>query len=127
MLRLLLIASLAAALAACGSPEPVVDPSPVNPNPTNPAPELATCPSEIVIKDFEYLPDDCQVAAGTMLTFVNEDTVQHTATSRPATPVAFDTGNINPNESATVTFTKAGVYNYYCTIHPDMEASITVK
>ena len=122
MLRPLLLTSLVVLLAACGSPAPVVDPTP-----TPKEPELAACPSTIVIDNFKYLPDDCQVTAGTTLTFSNEDTVQHTATSRPGTPVAFDTGNINPKKSATVTFATPGVYNYYCTIHPDMEASITVK
>ena len=120
MLRPLLIASLIATLAACNSPAPVT-------NPVNPTPKLATCPSTIVIKNYEYLPGNCQVAAGTTLTFVNQDTVQHTATSLAGAPVAFDTGNINPNKSATVTFKTAGVYPYYCTIHTDMKASITVK
>ena len=122
MLRPLLMATLVMTLAACGSPAPVVDPTP-----TPKEPELATCPSAIVIEQFEYLPGNCQVATGTMITFLNQDTVQHTATSLAGAPVAFDTGDINPKKSATVTFTTPGVYDYYCTIHPDMEASITVK
>ncbi len=122
MLRPLLMATLVMTLAACGSPAPVVDPAPIPKEP-----ELAACPSTIVIDNFKYLPDDCQVSRGTTITFLNQDTVQHTATSRAGTPAAFDTRDINPKKSATVTFTKPGVYNYYCTIHPDMEASITVK
>ena len=122
MFRPLLLTSFVVLLAACGSPAPVVDPTP-----TPKEPELATCPSTIVIEQFKYLPGNCQVTAGTTLTFSNEDTVQHTATSLAGAPVAFDTGDINPKKSATVTFTTPGVYNYYCTIHPDMAASITVK
>ena len=120
----LLIVTLMAALAACGS-EPIVDPT--DPTPTPEQPALATCPSTIVIDNFEYMPDNCQVTPGTTITFLNKDTVTHTATSLPGTPEAFDTGNINPKRSATVTFSAPGVYDYYCTIHPDMEASITVK
>ena len=122
MLRPLLLTSFVVLLAACGSPAPVVDPTP-----TPKEPELATCPSTIVIEQFKYLPGNCQVTAGTTITFLNQDTVQHTATSLAGAPVAFDTGDINPNKSAQVTFTKPGVYDYYCTIHTDMEASITVK
>lgn len=122
MLRPLLTVVLVTILAACNSPETVTDPDPI-PEP----PELSTCPSTIVIDEFEYEPGDCQVAAGTTITFLNEDTVPHTATSRPGTPAAFDTGDIGLNKSATVTFTTPGDYAYFCTIHPDMEASITVK
>ena len=122
MLRPLLMMALVTALAACNSPEPVTDP-----NPTPEPPALATCPSTIVIDEFVYEPDNCQVAAGTTLTFLNKDSVPHTATSRAGTPTAFDTGEIGVNKSATVTFSAAGVYPYYCTIHPDMKASITVK
>ncbi len=123
MLRPLILASLITLLAACGSPSTGTDTGIDVPS----TPELATCPSTVVISNFEYTPDNCQVAPGTTLTFVNEDTVQHTATSSAGAPASFDTGPIDRKDSATVTFDTAGVYPYYCTIHPDMLASITVK
>ena len=120
MLRPLLLATLVTLLAACGSPTTTTPPT---------LPELATCPSTIVINNFKYESGTCQVAAGATITFVNKEpgSVQHTATSRPAAPVAFDTGTLNKNQTATVTFNTPGVYPYYCTLHPDMKASITVK
>ncbi len=121
MLRPLIFASLVTLLAACSSPS--TDTATDTPD----TPELATCPSTIVIDTFKYEPGNCQVAAGTTLTFRNEDTVDHTATSLPGTPAAFDTGNIGVNKSATIAFSAPGVYRYYCTIHTDMKASITVK
>ncbi len=124
MLRPVLLTTLLLTLAACGSP------STDNGTDTGTLPEppaLATCPSTIVIDEFEYEPGDCQIAAGTTITFLNKDTVPHTATSKADTPAAFDTGEIRVNKSATVTFGAPGVYDYYCTIHDDMEASITVK
>ena len=126
MLRPVLTMTLLLTLAACGSPPTDNGNGTDTGTPPEP-PELATCPSTIIIDEFEYEPGDCQVAAGTTITFLNQDTVDHTATSLPGTPAAFDTGNIGVNKSKTVTFTASGVYDYFCTIHPDMEASITVK
>lgn len=124
MLKPMLITTLLLTLAACSTPPKEPNTGPDTPPGT---PALATCPSTIVIDNFEYEPGNCQVAAGTTITFLNEDTVPHTATSRAGTPAAFDTGDIGVNKSATVTFGAPGVYDYFCTIHPDMEASITVK
>ena len=123
MFRPMLTTTLLLTLAACGSPSTDTGMDTDAPN----TPELATCPSTLVIRDFVYEPDNCQVAAGTTITFINKDRVQHTATSSAGAPVAFDTGTLNRNETATVTFNTPGVYPYLCTIHPDMKASITVK
>ncbi len=111
-------------LAACGAPPAEPDPTPTTPPP---GPTLATCPDTIVIEDFLYSPDACQVAVGTTLTFVNRDLQPHTATSLEGAAAAFDTGTLEQGETEQITFTQPGDYPYYCTVHPDMRASITVK
>ena len=70
-----------------------------------------------------YLPEDAEVSPGATITWVNKDTVAHTATARDG---SFDTGNINGGASGTATVQGQGKVDYYCTIHPWMIASLTV-
>src|SRR5581483_4882133 len=49
----------------------------------------------------------------------------HTVTTTKA-PVAFDSGVFQNGKSFSYTFTKPGTYEYYCAVHPDMKAVVTV-
>lgn len=84
----------------------------------------ASCPDTIVIQDFAFEPASCSVEVGSTLTFVNEDDVQHTATSDPGAAATFDTGLLDPGESATVTIAEAGSSPYHCEVHPSMQATL---
>lgn len=64
--------------------------------------------------------------AGTTLTFVNDDGAPHTATSDDGAATAFDTGTLQPGDSATITLDTAGTSPYHCDIHPSMQATIVV-
>jgi alcohol dehydrogenase (cytochrome c) len=70
-----------------------------------------------------YLPEDAQEPSGASVTWTNKDTVAHTATARDG---SFDTGDINPGSSGTVTVQGQGKVDYYCTIHPWMIGSLTI-
>ena len=118
----LLAVSLATVLAACNAPPA----APVQPTPPS-APELATCPSTIAIRDFAFEPANCRVAPGTTLTFTNYDSAQHNAVSMDGATASFETPTLDENESAPVTFTATGQYSYECTFHPDMTGTITVQ
>lgn len=77
------------------------------------------------IKDYAYAPKDLSVKAGDKVTFVNDDSVEHTAT---ASDKSFDTGKIEPGASKTITV-KAGATGsvaYICTIHQYMKGTLTV-
>jgi plastocyanin len=85
----------------------------------------------VTIETFAFAPDPLVVEAGTSITFVNEDAIDHTVTAgtRDAPePDRFD-GEL-PDEGATfeLTLDEAGTYDYFCRIHPGpgMTASITV-
>lgn len=117
-----LAVSLAAALAACNAPPA----EPVQPTPP-PAPELATCPSTIAIRDFAFEPANCQVAPGTTLTFTNYDSAQHNAVTTGGAAASFRTSTLDEGDSATVTLTAAGAYPYECTFHGGMTGTITVQ
>ena len=64
--------------------------------------------------------------AGTTITFENEDTSTHTATSDSG-PGSFDTGDLTTGKSATVTVAEPGTYRYRCSIHNNtMQGTIVV-
>ena len=77
------------------------------------------------ISDYTYGPGTLTVAAGTDVTFKNEDTTAHTATSKQSG--AFDTEPIEPGKSATLTFDQPGTFAYYCVFHPFMKGTVKVE
>ena len=78
----------------------------------------------VSIKNFAFNPPNATVAAGTTVTWVNNDQAPHTATADDGT---FDSGTLQPGQSFSFTFDKAGTYAYHCNIHPDMTATVTVS
>lgn len=77
------------------------------------------------ISDYTYGPKTLTIPAGTKVTFRNEDTTAHTATSKQSG--AFDTDSIAPGKSATVTFSEPGTFVYYCLFHPFMKGTVKVE
>lgn len=80
-----------------------------------------------------YGPDPASATSDALVTWVNEDTVPHTATGGtgpedPETGTLFDTSIIMPAAKASVPAEKMGPgeHDYYCTVHPFMKGKITV-
>lgn len=65
------------------------------------------------------------VEVGQTVRWTNHDSAPHTVTTTKA-PVAFDSGTLQKGDSWSYTFTKAGTYEYYCAVHPDMVSSVKV-
>jgi plastocyanin len=84
--------------------------------------EAAPMAVTVEIQDFAFMASDVRVAAGGTVTWVNQDSQQHTATGEGT----FDTGAIPPGESVTVTFDEAGSFPYVCSFHPFMTGTVTV-
>jgi plastocyanin len=120
--RLVPLLSLAAAtavlVAGCGSDDSA--PSPAQPS----KPASAKSSGAVEITDFKFVPATLDVAKGTSVTVTNDDTTTHTATADDG---GFDTGDVNPGSSKTITLDKPGTYAYHCTIHPFMKGTIVVK
>ena len=76
------------------------------------------------IEDFAFSPSRLEVAAGTTITWTNRGQVVHTVTAANG---AFDTGNIEPGERRTLTFSEAGTFPFHCTPHPFMRGVIVVR
>jgi plastocyanin len=70
-----------------------------------------------------YEPAQISVLVGTTVTWKNDDSINHTATSDGDT---FASGYLPPGGSFTFTFTKQGRYAFHCTIHKFMKGEIDV-
>ncbi|MDH3247434.1 MAG: cupredoxin domain-containing protein [Acidimicrobiia bacterium] len=101
-------------------PPPEPTPPPTTPPPPPPPP---TTPGSVTIFDNGYTPASLSVSEGTTVTWTNTGAAPHTATDRSG---RFDSGFMMTGDSFSQTFTTAGTYQYFCTIHPEMVATITV-
>ena len=63
------------------------------------------------------------VTKGTSVTFTNNDSRTHTATSDVGT---WDTGDITAGSSKTITFSTAGTFPYHCIYHVSMGMKGTI-
>jgi len=92
------------------------------------APGAAKAADTVLIKDFLFEPAAITVPAGTEITFTNQDSAPHTATSGPAPELrgVFDTGNLVKDQSKRITLSKPGTFAYYCELHAFMKATVTV-
>jgi plastocyanin len=86
----------------------------------------AEVPGQVVIDNFTFRPARLVVAAGTKVTWVNRDDLPHTATSS-ARPRLFDSGALDTDQKFSHVFTRAGTYDYFCTLHPRMTGKVIVK
>ncbi|OGN99050.1 MAG: hypothetical protein A2Y58_00450 [Chloroflexi bacterium RBG_13_51_52] len=78
----------------------------------------------VIIEGLAFSPSTITVDAGTTVTWTNQDTVNHTVTSRMG---IFDSGIMSRGSSFSRTFTNFGDFEYYCTLHPNMVGHVIVK
>jgi len=79
----------------------------------------------VAIKNFAFAPAALTVKVGTKVTWTNQDSDAHTVTSQ-GSGGQLNSAAMKTGDTFSYTFTKAGVYNYRCTIHPFMTATVTV-
>jgi plastocyanin len=77
----------------------------------------------VSISNFSFDPADVGVAAGTEVTWTNDDPAPHTVTAEDGT---FDSGTLEPGQSFSVAVVGNGPITYFCQIHPDMTGTVTV-
>jgi plastocyanin len=80
----------------------------------------------VVIKNYAFSPASLTVSVGDTVTWTNEDTAPHTVTVSSG-PVTFASPTLQQGQTFSYTFSKTGTYSYYCAVHPDMKASVTVQ
>jgi len=86
--------------------------------------QASTANVAVKIDNFVFGPQTITVPAGTTVTWTNSDDIPHTAVS---TDGVFKSKVLDTDEKFSYTFTKAGTYPYYCTIHPKMTGKIVVQ
>jgi plastocyanin len=79
--------------------------------------------STVEIRDFDFFPRELTVPVGSVITWVNRDPVPHDATDETG---GWATDILGQGEAATLTFDTPGTYAYFCTIHPNMRATLDV-
>jgi len=77
----------------------------------------------IVIDGMKMTPQTLTVKAGDRIVWNNKDVVPHTATAKGV----FDSGSIAVGKSWSHAAPKPGTYDYVCTFHPGMKATLVVK
>jgi plastocyanin len=76
----------------------------------------------INIQDFAFTPSVATVKRGTTITWTNNDSVPHLIKFDK-----FDSKELKTGESFSFSFSVAGTYDYYCSIHPSMKGTIIVE
>jgi len=94
-------------------------------SPTVKASEQPTAANAVVkIDNFVFGPQTLTVPVGTTVTWTNSDDIPHTSVS---TEGVFKSKVLDTDDKFSYTFTKAGTYPYYCTIHPKMTGKVVVQ
>ncbi len=81
---------------------------------------------QIAIENFAFVPATVTVTAGTEIVWVNHDEEPHTVNSID-TAAAFKSPPLDTGDKFTFVFSRPGRYTYFCSIHPHMVGTITVK
>jgi plastocyanin len=78
----------------------------------------------VKIHNFAFTPPDLTIAAGTTVTWKNEDGEVHRVKDDHN---GFASAALDTDDSYSHTFATPGVYHYFCTIHPYMVGKIVVN
>jgi plastocyanin len=76
---------------------------------------------DVSIQNFTFNPQSIEVSVGDTVRWMNLDSTEHTV-SGPE----FSSGRILQGQNYEFLFTRPGVYDYICSIHPSMKGTIIV-
>jgi plastocyanin len=88
----------------------------------NDQPSAAT--AEVKIDNFSFEPQTITIPVGATVTWTNRDDIPHTVVS---TDGVFKSKVRDTDEKFSYTFTKAGTYPYFCSVHPKMTGKVVVQ
>jgi plastocyanin len=81
---------------------------------------------EVKIDNFSFGPVTLTVPVGTTVTWINRDDIPHTVVSTDDSKT-FKSKVLDTDEKFSFTFSKAGTYPYFCSIHPKMTGKVIVQ
>ena len=79
--------------------------------------------TNVMIDNFTFEPAQLTVKVGTTVTWKNRDDIPHTVVSAGK----FRSKTLDTDDSYSFTFTVAGDYKYFCSLHPHMTGTIKVE
>jgi plastocyanin len=77
----------------------------------------------VSIDNFTFAPVEVKVKVGDTVTWSNHDDIPHTVVSAGK----FRSKTMDTDDSFSFTFTAAGDYKYFCSLHPHMTGMIKVE
>jgi len=80
--------------------------------------------AEIKVDNFTFAPATITVPVNSTITWVNKDDIPHVILSNDG---LFKSKALDTDDKFSYTFTKAGTYPYYCSIHPKMQGKVVVE
>jgi plastocyanin len=122
-LRLGLIMTAAVIVASCGSSSNTTATTPTSPSTSTTGTPVSVVSGADRLTTTAYNPNPLTISAGTTVTWTNQDSITHTATS----DTGVFGGTLAPSAQFSFTFQNKGTFTYHCTIHPNMVGTITVQ
>ncbi len=126
--RLIVSLLACAAIAGCGSSSSSSGSGKDSKSTSSAKPAASSSASSgtVTVKaaNFAFDPKTVTVKKGQEVKWVNEDSAPHNVTSDDGTLKSKD---FSQGGSFTYKATKAGTFNYVCTIHPQMKATLVVQ
>jgi plastocyanin len=93
-------------------------------HPTRVKGEAAAAALQVQVDNFTFGPATLTVPVNSTVTWVNKDDLPHVIASNDG---VFKSKALDSDDKYSYTFTKAGTYAYFCSIHPKMVGTIVVK
>jgi plastocyanin len=84
----------------------------------------AAAETVVKIDNFTFVPQRVTVKAGETITWVNQDDIPHAIA---ATGKEFRSKVLDTDDKFSFTFTTAGTFEYFCSLHPHMTGTIVVE
>jgi len=110
---------------------PTITPTPTPISQVSSTPEATASPTlteketNINMSNFSFVPSTVTITKGTKVTWTNNDSVRHDAMSDPGREM-FKSQLLEQGQSYSFTFTDAGTFDYFCSVHLNMKGGITV-
>jgi len=87
------------------------------------APAAPVAGNAVTIDNFKFDPATLTVPVGSTVTWTNKDEEPHTVAAKDG---SFHSSSLDTKGTYSFTFTKAGSYDYICSIHPFMTGTVVV-
>ena len=78
--------------------------------------------AQVAIQNFAFNPTSLTVSVGTIITWINNDSVPHQIKSN-----TFNSAPLSQGQSFSYTFASPGTYDYSCAIHSSTHSQIIVQ